>query len=416
MPIAFALLLPLVFLHADLEPSWTVGQATLYLSDLAVLAIGGLGLVAGLRTGFAPLRPGRAVWTAASAFLAVVLWGTLWGALRGNGYDTVAHFLTAAKFAEYGLIAFAVPLVLRTPRELVWPLAVLTAWSCAATFDGVLQFLGIVDEFVGRRPGQREPSFLGTHDFAALSGATLSLAFLALAFSRRDRLAAVAGPAGALGVVIAGATTAVVGVAAAATAAWLLGRRRALALTAIVLVVGSGTVAIRAADTRPLLDLLGIEHPRTINRDPEASWQQRFALGYIGIRIFLDHPLLGVGWQASKEEPSYAPYLDDARERFPDLPELALPAPEHPWGVQNAYLQAAADLGIVGLAAFLAFLLVPLRTAWRAGAAGAVPMLWLLVAMGVWLGIGLVAGIPLVGLTWLSIGLAAAAASWREPV
>jgi O-antigen ligase len=73
-------------------------------------------------------------------------------------------------------------------------------------------------------------------------------------------------------------------------------------------------------------------------------------------------------------------------------------------------------MGIVGLAAFLAFFLVPLRAAWRARPSGGVPMLWLLVAMGVWLGIGLVAGIPLVGLTWLSTGLAAAAAAWREPV
>ena len=48
-----------------------------------------------------------------------------------------------------------------------------------------------------------------------------------------------------------------------------------------------------------------------------------------------------------------------------------------------------------------------------AGADVAVPILWLLVSMGVWIGLGLVAGIPLVGLTWLSIGLAAASASWR---
>ena len=82
--------------------------------------------------------------------------------------------------------------------------------------------------------------------------------------------------------------------------------------------------------------------------------------------------------------------------------------------MQNAYVQAAADLGIVGLAAFLALFAAGLRTAWRAGAAGGVPILWLLVTMGVWIGLGIVAGIPLFALQWLSLGLAAAAAAWRD--
>ena len=180
--------------------------------------------------------------------------------------------------------------------------------------------------------------------------------------------------------------------------------------------VAAGTIAIRALDTRPLLDALGIERPRDVATDPEASWQQRAALAYIGGRIFLDHPLVGVGWLASSEAEHYEPYLDDARARFPDLPERALPSAEHQWGVQNAYVQAAADLGVFGLLAWLAFLLVPLSVAWRAGTSAGVPILWLLVSMGIWIGLGLVAGIPLVGLTWLSIGLAAASAAWRELV
>ena len=43
-PVLFALCVPLVFLHADYQPSFTVSlggsDATLYLSDLAVLTIG----------------------------------------------------------------------------------------------------------------------------------------------------------------------------------------------------------------------------------------------------------------------------------------------------------------------------------------------------------------------------------------
>jgi O-antigen ligase len=416
MPLAFALLLPLVFLHAEYQPSWSVGQATLYLSDLAVLAIGGLGVASGLRNGFGPLRPGRSVWVAAAVFVAVVLCSNVYGALRADSYAFGTHFLTAAKFAEYALLALAAPLILRVVVDIEYALWTLTAWSCAATAGALLQFLGVLNEFEGRRPGQREPSFLGIHDLAALSGATLSIGLLAIALGQRRRLGTVGGVAGGLGVILSGATAAAAGVVAAAAAAWALGRRRALALAAVAAIVVAGVIGIRALDTRPLLDLLGVDHPRATATDPEASWQQRLALAYIGTRIFLAHPVFGVGWQASSSDASYRPYLDDARRRFPDLPERALPSPEHRWGVQNAYVQAAADMGIVGLAAFLALFLVPLRVAWRAGATGGVPMLWLLVAMGVWLGIGLVAGIPLVGLTWLSIGLAAAAASWREPV
>ena len=419
-PVLFALCVPLVFLHADYQPSFSVSlggsDATLYLSDVAVLAAGAVGLAAGLRLGFAPLRAGRAIWIAAAVFLAFVLAGTAVGAESTDGYPLADNLLTAAKFAEYSLLALAAPLAVRGVRELTPLLVGLTVWSTAATFGALLQFLGVLNEFEGRRPGQREPSFLGIHDLAALSGATLAIGLLALALGERRRLGLVAGIVGGLGVILSGATAAVLGVAAAGAAAWLLGRRRLLAIALVVLVVAGGTIAIRTVDTRPLLDALGIERPRDVATDPEASWQQRAALAYIGGRIFLDHPLLGVGWQGSSEAARYEPYLADARERFPDLPERALPSPEHAWGVQNAYVQAAADLGIGGLAAWLALFLVPLAVAWRAGSAAGVPILWLLVSMGIWIGLGLVAGIPLVGLTWLSVGLAAATAAWREPV
>jgi O-antigen ligase len=383
------------------------------LSDFAVLAVAVVALVAGVRHGFEPLRAGWPVWVAGGLFCLLVGAASLYPRIWDDAYDVSTHAVTAAKFGEYALLALAAPLAIRTLEELTPLLLALVAWSAAATFGAVLQFLGLWNEFEGRRPGQREPSFLGVHDLAALSGAALSLGLIAIALGRYRRLGLAGGISGGLGMMLSGATTAVSGMAAAALAAWFLGRRRALALAAVVAVVGAGVISIRAFDTRPLLDALGIEHSRTPETNPEASWQQRFALAYIGGRIFLDNPLLGVGWQASEEAVNYEPYVDDARRRFPDLPERALPSPEHPWGVQNGYVQAAADLGVLGLVAFLALFIVPLRVAWRAGADGAVPILWLLVSMGVWIGLGLVAGIPLVGLTWLSIGLAAASASWR---
>ena len=414
LPLLFALVLPLVFLHSDYQPSVSVGQATLYLSDVAVLAAFAIAVTAGLRHGFAPLRAAPSIWVATGAFLVVVFASNLYGEAVDSDYAFYTHFLTAAKFGEYALLALAAALVFRAASDLTPLLLTMTAWSVAATTGAALQFLGLVNEFEGRRPGQREPSFLGIHDLAALSGATLSIGLLALALGERRRLGWFAGISGGLGLVLSGATTALVGIVAAGAAAWLLGRRHALAIAAVVLLVSGGVVAIRTVDTRPLLDALGIERPREVATDPEASWQQRFALAYIGGRIFLDHPIFGAGWQRSEDDEVYLEHVDDARRRFPDLPEIALPSRAHPWGVQNAYVQVAADMGVIGLMAFLALFLVPLRVAWRAGAAGGVPILWLLVSMGVWIGLGLVAGIPLVGLTWLAIGLAAAAAAWTR--
>ena len=290
-PVLFALVVPLVFLHAEYQPSVSLGEATLYLSDVAVLAAGAIGLYAGRRLGFGPLREGRAIWIAAAVFCAVVFASNVYGALVDDDYAFMTHFLTAAKLVEYGLLALAAPLVFRAASELTPLLWTLTAWSVAATIGAGLQFLGVLNEFEGRRPGQREPSFLGIHDLAALSGATLAVGLLALALGTGFRVSPIAnrslpwiaGVAGGLGVILSGATTAVAGVVAAGVAAWLLGRRRALAIAAVIAVVAGGAVAIRTLDTRPLLDALGIDRPRQIETDPEASWQKRFALAYVEI-------------------------------------------------------------------------------------------------------------------------------------
>jgi O-antigen ligase len=83
--------------------------------------------------------------------------------------------------------------------------------------------------------------------------------------------------------------------------------------------------------------------------------------------------------------------------------------------VQNAYVQAAADLGIVGVVLWLAPFVLALFLALGANAPpGAVATFVVLAAMGVWIGQGLVAGIPLDAATWLGFGLAATAAAQRS--
>ena len=173
------------------------------------------------------------------------------------------------------------------------------------------------------------------------------------------RWSAVAVAAGALGVVLSGAMTAVIGVWLAVAAVLLGARslgllraRRALALLGVALLVTAGTAAMRADTIERFAEFIGIRD--RIEQTGVESYAHRTLLAYIGGRIWLDNPITGVGWQASSEEWAYGPFLEDARARFPDEPEQAFPAPDRPWGVQLLYLQVAADLGIAGIAALLA--------------------------------------------------------------
>jgi O-antigen ligase len=430
-----ALALPVLFLHVDLQPKVTLPLGTdgaeIALSDLAVLAVSLAALQAGRRLGFSPLRAGPWPFAAAAFLLALIAIGTVQPVLLDRDYAFLDHALTAAKFAEYALLALAVPLLVRTRHDLRLVLGVLILWTAAAAVVAVLQFFGVIPEFRGYRPGGREPSFLGHHDLAALAGAATSIGLVSIALGPvaglRRSLLWTATVAGAVGVVLSGALAGFLGVAAAALAAGLVARRRRVlelakvgGLVAVVVVIGAGVFTLRAANIGSFLRFLGIDQAREEETFGGESYVQRLALGYLGVRILLDHPALGVGWQATSEEWTYAPYLEDTRRRYPNLPEEALPSPEHPWGIQNGYLQAAAELGLAGGAAFLAALLVPLALAWRvatrardAAADAAVPLLWLLVTMGIWLGLGVVAGIPLVALQWLAVGLAVAAAGWH---
>ena len=148
--------------------------------------------------------------------------------LLGEEYDVGVHAVSVAKFAWYACLLPATVLLVRSVRDAVPLLRVVVAWSVAATAVGLLQFLGVVAEFEGKRPGQREPSFVGIHDFAALSGAALVVGAIGVALGDGRpvgrRWSAVAVAAGALGVVLSGAMTAVIGVWLA-VAAVLLGAR-----------------------------------------------------------------------------------------------------------------------------------------------------------------------------------------------
>jgi hypothetical protein len=434
--LAVAVALPPLFLHVDHQPGTTVHLGSvgvhIALSDWCVLALAAVALGVGLRRGFGPLRAGRPVWIAGAALLGMIGAATLYGRAVHGDYTLGTHAVTAAKFAEYALLALAVPLLVRTVADLAALLAGFTVWSAVATVVALMQFFG-TDVADAWPAGRRQPSFVGHHDFAALSGASLSLALIAIAlgpawpFGRT--LAVAAGVAGGLGLVLSGSSAGAIGAIAAAALVALLVRvrsgislRRVAALAGVVGAVTGGVLILRGHDFDQFLRWLGIRPAeQTTSRDVQ-TYAQRTVLLYIGWRIFLDHPVAGVGWQASSAHSSYAPHLDDAHRRFPDTAEKAFPAPGREYGVQNAYMQALADMGVLGFTALVAFLGAGLAVAGRValrgppGSGAFVALLWLVVAGAVWSAIGLVAGIPVDALIWIAAGLAVASAAGARNV
>jgi O-antigen ligase len=192
-------------------------------------------------------------------------------------------------------------------------------------------------------------------------------------------------------------------------------------LAVIVAVVAAGVTAVRGdtlADFVRFLGIRGNERPVGVE-----SYSQRTVLAYIGLRIFQDHPVVGVGWQRSSRADVFEPYLADAHERFPDVVELAFPAEGREWGVQNLYIQMLADSGVIGLALLLGVGAAGLLLAWRAAARAPTPwavgggllvMCALLTLAGEWASLGIVAGIPLQAASCLLLGLAAAGAAAAE--
>ena len=168
-----------------------------------------------------------------------------------------------------------------------------------------------------------------------------------------------------------------------------------------------GSVLLRGHELSQVLKFLGIRPGASQTTLAGSSYTQRAVLAYIGGRIFLDHPVFGVGFEGSNDVHVFSPYVPDARRRFPSAPALDFPSRQHRWGVQEAVLQAGSDMGVPGIVAFVG--LFACAVVWAARCGAPVALLWVVMAFGIWNGLSLVAGIPLEAFTWLGVGLAAVA-------
>ena len=205
-----ALALPLLLLHRAYQPSVSVSlagtSATGYLSDFAVAAVVLAAVAAWLRRRGDALRAGAPLWAAGAVFLAWVALEVAYGRAHSGAYDAAAHAVTAAKFAEYALLAPAVAVLVRRHGDLLavlWSLAL----SCgAATVVALAQFFG-ADVALAVQAGRRQASFLGYADYSTLAvvAAVVGVAALTVPSLRLDRrLGLVALVSGGLGTILAG--------------------------------------------------------------------------------------------------------------------------------------------------------------------------------------------------------------------
>ena len=85
-----------------------------------------------------------------------------------------------------------------------------------------------------------------------------------------------------------------------------------------------------------------------------ASWSQRLIFAYIGGRVFLDAPVLGTGWWGELPPQEYARFLARRAARFSDQPPHYFPPADGPFIPQQTFDQVLYELGVVGVALFLA--------------------------------------------------------------
>jgi O-antigen ligase len=432
--LVLGLAVPILFVHEKYQPaigiSWRGTEHHVRLTELAALAIVAAAIVAGARLGSDRLGAARILWIPGVLLL---VWLSL-EAFRPVSIDDDRfedHLVSLVKLWEYALLVPAVPLLVRRLEDLAIVLGSFVLWSVVATGVALVQFFG-VDFFDAWPPGWRQPSFLGHHDLAALSALAIALVVAGL-LSGAQRLPArrlflLALLAGGIGLIVAGSLAAALGFTAGALGAALAARirfdvspRRIIALVALVAVVFAGVTAIRADSLEEFVRFLGISE----RREPEGveTYSQRTVLAYIGIRIWEDNALFGVGWQRSARAEVFEPYLADARRRFPDVVDEAFPAPGREWGVQNLYVQMLADAGVIGLVLLIAVGAAGFVLAWRviahapwpwAAGAGVAAVCALLTLAGEWASLGIVPGLPIAAATSLVFGIAAAGAATVE--
>ena len=362
--------------------------ATIVPGDVALAILLVVAVVALVRSGLP-----RSMWAAfagGGVFVGLVL---VTGAANGS-----SAFVAAGKLAELAVLALAAAVLVRGEERVEAVVDVVLGFTIAADAIGAVTFV--------TSGGGRQSSFLGEHDFAALATLPLLYGFVLVLERRRTKRAVLA--------IVAGSVGCILGAALASLAGLYLGtivllvtavvQRRAdfrsvVVLVGVVAAVTASTRTIRAGDLGFLQSWFG--KPASQPGQYAASWSQRLIFTYVGGRVFLAHPLLGTGWYPELPPKEFVRFLPEARKRFSDQPARYFPPADRPFIPQQTFDEVAAELGLVGCAAFLLLLVGATRSAIRSPLAIA----WLAAAVGAVAGEALYGGTPLTATFFLVVGL-----------
>jgi hypothetical protein len=412
---AFALLLASIavsLIKAAEQPGVTVAlaktSARLVPGDLLLALLAVVIAVRVFRNRSYP-RPAVAVTAIAAALASLVL---VTGLANGG-----TALVAAGKLVMLAVLLVASVVLIDTVDRL-WIVTLLIVIVTAAAVAWAL--VGFA-----QHPGDRQASFLGEHDLAALSTASLVVGLAALHTRHRlSGLPLVAGIVGCLGIVLGAALASLLGLyLAGAALIGIAALRRSLRLRSVVITVlvalalTGATYSLRSSE----LGFLQQWFAPAENAKPgqyAGSWSQRLIFVYVGGRVFLANPLLGTGWWGELPPSEYARFLPAARARFPDQPPRYFPPANGSFIPQQTFDQVAYELGVVGIALLLALVATAsrdsLRTArgWPRGEpdelAAYLAGPWLASLLGVIAGSALFGGTPIAALFWLTFGLVAA--------
>jgi hypothetical protein len=378
-------------------------------SDVAVIVLGLWTLARVVRRRDLP----RAAWPVLGTAALFSAWVLVSAATNGT-----TPFVSAGKLIEVGAIALCAVYVLDR-GDRVWALVLaLLAMNAAADVWAIKGF--IIN-------GERQRSFLGAHDLAALGTMTLSIWFAHLyaGTGRWRRVAQAAGLIGAIGITLGAALASLIGLYLAAAAVALIARFRgefrvrALAITIAVLIAITGGVLELRSDNLSFLRAWFGTHDKSQPAGAEhGSWSQRLIFAYIGGRIFLANPVVGTGWYPELPPKEYARFLPAAHARYPLQPADLFPPADGKFIPQTTYDQVLYELGVLGALVFLLLGVATVRDSlrsvrgWARGspdsALAYVPAAWTASMIGVLSGIALFGGTTVATLFWLTLGVVAA--------
>jgi O-antigen ligase len=350
--VAIAVALPFLLIHPNHLPVIASrGSLEIRPSDLMILVVVGLAAFDARRR--LDVRIRRWLWFGP---LLVILFASALAA-PDAGHVAVA----VAKLVEYFAFGVAVTLVLDDVSAARLIILVLGAWAAVLGIVGAAEIAG-----AHRISSVRAQSLTGIDPLGLIGAAVLILALAAphLIGLRRVRLAI--GAAGFVCLLLAASLSATVGLALATSYAVIrrlgafarFNRVSMAAFATVIVTVAVAFVVLRWSDIRATTQLSG-----TPARPQSAGpFVQRAMFADFGVRMWLDHPLFGVGFQQSPRLDNWAPYFASVRSDFSGLPPWYFPAvPEVSFGLpasssqlslHNLYSQLLAETGLVGLLCF----------------------------------------------------------------